>query len=104
MVSLENGERGTLPRSARLSCRSSLRNHLEQAVCFCRCHAGIQQSLPRRWDQLSDELCARNCLGSISAVGWPGELSGQSVLRGTVEAIVGALKGHCIGPMLVLRG
>jgi len=87
--SLEIGERGTLPHGARLRGRRPLRDHFEQAFGFRRYHSCSEQALHCRWDQLGDELRGRQCHDPVSAACWPAQLSGQAVLGGTVEAVVG---------------
>src|ERR1017187_3583308 len=102
MTSLGGGQRGALPHGAGLPRGRRGGNHFEQPVRLCRCHAGLEQPLLCRRHQLGHELGSSKRPYLISMPSWPAQLSGQALLGGPIETMIGTLERQCVGPLLVL--
>lgn len=96
------GERGALPGGTGLAAGRPGGDHFEQPVRLRRGHAGLNQSLPCRRDQLGHEFGGGKRADLVWVPGRPGEPGGQALLGGAVEAVVGTLERQRVGPLLVL--
>jgi E1-E2 ATPase/Cation transport ATPase (P-type) len=95
---LQRGQCPPLPHRPGLPSGHPGRDHPEQTVRLGRRHPRAGQPVPPSGQQLGHELAGRPRPKPAGVAKRPGELGGQAVLGGPVEAVLGALERQGIGP------
>jgi hypothetical protein len=101
---LERGQHPALPHRAGLPGLDPSCDHPEQAISLRCGHAGVDQPIPGEWQQLRYKLGGGARAKPAAIAKRPGELGGQAVLGGPVQAVLGALERQRAGPAFVLLG